>query len=310
MSVRSLFAHSHRLRSDINRDIIPTTNMSPSRLLRDLQSLMLMLFLISTGNCQTWMTELEYMNEIHRNDRPASASQQENYDPTRANPVRNITCIGDSLNFRLPMLGNFDPNQVSVHKICAKPQYGGGAPGEHAGAYCSEPPFQRYTGDIAFDRNVNADASRLLQNPRVLLACRYRCFCTWNLADRSLTQPKTNQRGGRFNVESRQSQNSYELRLDMDDDFTTWRRSHMGQFQARYVDTLRLLRQSQLSRESGHSPYRGMYDYISLDPANKIECSGDMPTFNLPPPYTHWDFTQSPNPVQKLCAMQLSGGAK
>ena len=230
--------------------------------------------------------------------------------PARANPVRNITCLGDSLNLRLPLLGAFNPNLVSVQKVCAKPQYDGGEHLQHAGGYCSEPPFPPYTGDISFDRNVDAGASRLLQNPRVLLACRYRCFCNWNVADTSI-QPKTNMRGRRFETESLQSQNSYELRLDIDDDFTTLRRDHNGQFGEMTVDTLKLLRQSQLSRERHHSPYRGMYDLISLDPGNKIVCSGDMPPFPLPRPFTPWDFiTLGPFPIQKLCATQLSGGAK
>ena len=302
------YSHTSLLR--ISAMGFPTLTMSPCRLLRDFRIFMFILFMISTGDCQIRMTKQQYLDTVRRNDRAAPG--WENYNPERANPLRNITCLGDSLDLRLPMLGDFDPNQVSVQKICAKTQYNGGEPDQHAGGYCSEPPFGRYSGDIAFDQNGPAKANSLLQNPRVLLACRYRCFCTWNVADTSV-QPKTIQRGRgrRLEIESLQSQRSYELRLDIDDDFFTLPGDHKGQFGETKVDTLRLLRQSQLKREAAQTPTQGMYDYISLDPGNKIVCSGDMPPFDLPQPYTARDYTaRNTDPVQKLCATQLAGGAK
>ena len=287
-------------------DMFCTSAMSLVCFFRDLQSLVVIFFIFKPGVAAVdWH---EFRLAVQQSDN--RATRYENLDPARANPVRNITCLGDSLHLRLPMLGDFDPNRADVQKLCAKPQYNGGSPGQNAGAYCTEPPFPPYTGDIAFDASSDARASKVLQNPRVLLACRYRCFCNWGVADTSV-QPKPIFRERRLNVQPRSSRLTYELQLDIDNDFTTPRERKRGQYGLMLVDSLRLLTQSQLSREGRYVPQDKLYDHISLDPGNRIQCGGDMPTFNLPPPYTHQDFIATgSNPVQSLCAMQLSGGAK
>ena len=236
-----------------------------------------------------------------------------NFDPAQANPIRNITCVGDDLALELPFPGDFDPNQVSTQKVCAKPQYNGGARGQHAGAYCYQPPFAPYAGDIAFDTSPGAEASSELQNPRVLLSCRYRCFCNWGLTDQS-HQPNAALLINQLEMQPRASEYTYKLQLDIDDDFITPRAQKMGKQGAVQVDSLGLVTRTQLVVEGQqlrpYVPYMP-HEYISLDPGNKIRCRGNMPTFRLPPPYTRQDFIDPDvDSIQYLCAMQLSGGNK
>ena len=250
----------------------------------------------------------DYWRIVQESDR--ATGRAENFDPARANPVRNVTCLGDSLDLELPMIGSFNPNQVTMQKLCAKPQYNGGARGQHAGAYCHEPPFEPFTGNIAFDVSPAADTSTHLQSPRVLLSCQYRCFCNWGLADLSV-QPKTLLHLTQLEVQPRKSANTYELQLDIQNDFTEPKARKMGKQGETWVDSVELITQTQLSVERRWPTYNEPYEDLSLDPGNKIRCRGAMPTFNLPRPYTNQDFTAfSLNPVQELCAMQLSGGNK
>ncbi len=250
-----------------------------------------------------------YLQAVRQYDN--AAGSVENFDPTQANPARNVTCIGDDLALELPMIGDFNPNQVSVHKLCAKPQYNGGARGQHAGAYCSDPPLSPYTGNIAFDSSPGAEASPMLQNDRVLLSCRYRCYCNWGLIDPS-RQPRANTMRYRLEVIPRVSNRTYELAIDRNDDFTTPRAQKMGKQGLTYVDSLELSTRSQLIAQDRRPRHRRPHTterHISLDPGNKIQCDNATPTFNLPPPYQRWEFVHpDTNYAQQLCAVQLSGG--
>lgn len=96
----------------------------------------------------------------------------ENFDPSWADPTGNIVCVGGSYDLKLSLLDGFDPNGLSIHKICAKPQYGGGARYQHAGAFCNfEDPDQEQLlynglrGDVVFDDSEFAETSIELQNP-------------------------------------------------------------------------------------------------------------------------------------------------
>ena len=285
---------------------VTTSTMPSSQYFGFLQSLLLILPNLSFRVESTRYED--YRQAVLEHD--YATGWAENFDPTQANPVRNVTCIGDSLDLQIPMIGGFNPNQVTLQKLCAKPQYNGGARGQHAGAYCYEPPFEPFTGDIAFDISPDAEASTQLQNPRVLLSCSYLCFCNWGLADTSI-QPKTRLHLTQLEVQPRTSESTYELQLDIEDDFTTPLAQKMGRQGTVQVDSLEIVTQSQLSVERQWPTHNEPYEDVSLDPGNKIRCGGEMPTFNLPPPYVHRDFTTlRTNPVQNLCAMQLSGGYK
>ena len=226
-----------------------------------------------------------------------------------ANPRNNITCVGQFPDLRLPLLQDgFDPNTASMQKLCAKTNYGGGAPGEHAGGYCwTRPGTFSYnhnntetTGDVGFDLSRAAHASTQLQNPRFLLACFYRCFCNYGL-DNPSNQPKS--KYAFFRTSMVRSLFSYELQLDLDNDFTTPRWLKSGKQGARRVKSIRVPERAELAQTEKPSGRLGR-EYITLDPGNEIECRGNLPSFVLPAPYTISDFGS----LQELCATQLNGG--
>ena len=68
---------------------------------------------------------------------PRSPYRYENYNPAEADPAGAIKCVGDRYDGELPVDEYFNPNTVSMQKLCAKPQYGGGSPGTHIGGWCS-----------------------------------------------------------------------------------------------------------------------------------------------------------------------------
>ncbi len=223
-------------------------------------------------------------------------------------PENNISCVGRFPDLKLPLLNDgFDPNNASMQQLCAKTQYGGSAK-HHAGGYCWARPgtFSYHsadndtTGDVGFDMSPIAQASTQLQNPRFLLACFYRCFCNYGLQDASV-QPKS--RYAYFRTSMARSLFSYELQLDLDNDFTTSQLLKMGKQGARRVKSTRVPERSELAQAKDPTSRMGRGS-ITLDPANEIECRGNLPNFVLPSPYTMSDFTS----MQELCATQLSGG--
>ena len=253
---------------------------------------------------------------------PNKPHEVENFDPAEADPLRNITCLGDSYDLELPMLGSFNPNGVSMQKLCAKPQYGGGAPGQHAGGWCVDPPGPQSrfhgvtTGTVAFDPGLGAQTNAQLQNSRFLLGCFYRCFCNHGLADTSV-QPRTEQTSGPklFDTLKRRSQKTYELEIDVVNDFTTPAEQKLGKRGTTRVDATSLWLFRQVDNSRGRGDRVNRRDDISLDEENYIECSGNLPSWNPPPPFlihpppnsnTTPDFASN----QELCAMQLSGGNK
>ena len=87
---------------------------------------------------------------------PLHPPNTENFDPAEANPMGAIKCLGDAYDQHLPIQPDgWNPNSVSMQKLCAKPQYGGGDADHHMGAYCQLAPhfsdaFSQ-TGLVAFD---------------------------------------------------------------------------------------------------------------------------------------------------------------
>lgn len=101
----------------------------------------------------------------------------ENFDPAQADPRKSITCVGSSYDLNLPNLGDFNPNLLTMQQLCPKPQFGGGLPERHVGGWCDSPALS--VPQLAFDINPAARLNSVLSNPRVYLACLYRCFCSF-----------------------------------------------------------------------------------------------------------------------------------
>lgn len=224
-------------------------------------------------------------------------------------PQRNITCVGTTPDLQLPIFENgFDPNQATMQELCAKPQYGGGLPGQHAGGYCFDRPQYLPIGEVAFDTGPSAHTSAILQNPRFMLACLYRCFCNYGLPAATAAHDDTSpvqQPRSDWPLYPRlieESHNTYELQLDINNDFTTSRFSKVGKQGKASVLSLVIYN----VEESNYTRYwnGGERTTLSLDPGNSIQCRGDLPSFVIPSPYTTADFTS----LQKLCATQLNGG--
>ncbi|KAL8895582.1 MAG: hypothetical protein Q9192_003547 [Flavoplaca navasiana] len=172
------------------------------------------------------------------------AAAAENFNPALADPRGNITCVGNSYDLELPVIGDFNPNGLTMQQLCAKPQYGGGLPGQHVGGWCEhwlleEGPFPRPPLNMAFDVSPAAIVNPLLANPRVFLACTYRCFCSYVVRPNS-AQPRishvANQYGRTFQAESNQT---HEIMEEVDDVFeTSWVQASRSWFNAwhRIVD--------------------------------------------------------------------------
>ncbi len=201
-----------------------------------------------------------------------------------------------------------------MQKLCAKLQYNGGPHGQQVGGYCIGQPTWFHTGEVAFDMSPAALANDHLQNPRLLLACSYRCFCNYRLTDTSI-QPKADRHS--FRTYFRQhSQDTYELQLDINNDFSTPRAQKMGKrgqtmvISASVVDYPELLTPQLWTQRGGgflsriNEYQEGRRTLLSLDPGNEIECNGDLPTFALPTPCTTADFAN----LQQMCATQPNGG--
>ena len=54
-------------------------------------------------------------------------------DPALLAERHNITCLGEAYDLELPLQEGWNPNTVSVQKLCAKTKYGGGPPGRNIG---------------------------------------------------------------------------------------------------------------------------------------------------------------------------------
>ena len=134
------------------------------------------------------------------------------------------------------------------------------------------------------------------------MECKYRCFCNDGVADRT-------QKPRRYPAASVgpkwPSSRTIEVALDNDpfaymiDEHQTW--GQRGQDFV-FIETLSAASQA-VSSDPGISnvPQRTAF---SLEADNEIICSGALPNFPLPSPYTLDDFGNN----QELCAVSLSGG--
>ena len=228
---------------------------------------------------------------------PFNPNQQENFDPAEADPKGNITCLGDAYELALPTWNGFNPNGISMQKLCAKTQYGGGPANQNVAGFCyylnSTPSDPR----LMFDPRPEAQANEVLSNPRVLLGCAYRCFCNHGVSDTSM-QPKRNPAVYKYHMGS---DDTYYLQIDVNDETTPPFYSKRGPFGHHQVDTLGLDSRPEV-RGVPIEPW--FWTEISLDPGNRIECYGDLPNFDLPTPFNRLDFRN----VQEMCAVALSDG--
>ena len=117
-------------------------------------------------------------------------------------------------------------------------------------------------------------------------------------------QPKASEDQVSLHIFSRTSAQTYEIALDVVDDFTTPRDSKRGSLGDIEVDAVHVPYVRELNPSTNLEHELGG-QYISLHPRNKITCDGPLPTFNIPAPYNETgDFEN----LQQLCAVQLSGG--
>ncbi|KAL9607165.1 MAG: hypothetical protein Q9167_007895 [Letrouitia subvulpina] len=235
----------------------------------------------------------------------------ENFNPADADPTGAIICLGDRSDLSLPRMGSsdprgpFDPMERTLQHLCAKPQYRGGARGQHAGGFCAPGTVNEFDKRaVVFDASPAAQISKELARPSFLLECWYRCYCVWN--DRGHQNIKSPidydvSLFTRWRLDTETKQISIPSR-----DWTPEVQGPAQEPQPGTALALRLITSlSQDELRSGHQPQPVTTD-ISLDPQNAIECDGPLPIWPLPapiglPPFLYHDLKQ-------LCVVNLDGG--
>ena len=245
----------------------------------------------------------------------SSLAPNDNTNPATADPTGNITCVGE-YDLALPLDAGFSPiypNGIPMQQLCAKTQFGGGQPGHHIGGWCQ---YGRYHSEVVFDLSVSAQINPVIANPRVMLACSYRCFCNYGLTTNAI-QPKYGD-----HAETWESDETYEIQVEVVDDFDIpWtedldenessnqvvipKLSHVGTAGKNPVQVAEVQTLSQ-QEHSLNSSAETQITYVSMDADNNVECHGFLPTFPLPIPYDRHDYST----LQELCAVQFSGGKR
>lgn len=216
-----------------------------------------------------------------------SPYHEENFNPAEADPWGAIKCVGERYDGELPIDDYFNPNSVSMQKLCAKPQYGGGSPGTHIGGWCSwrtirEPGRPRRTvWTKRFDLSYGAHVHPVLAQPRVMLACYYRCYCTDPLDDPS-SQPRADEETQDDPALSALlPAYTYQIKVDVVDDFDVPFDEHLGAnvlhtvpsfpvYALNQIDfTLRDRAREDTSPEEVGPPH---VPWISMLPENGITC--------------------------------------
>ena len=238
----------------------------------------------------------------------------DNFDPAQADPHYNISCLGTSYDLQLPSSPGFDPNEVTMQRLCAKPQFNGGKPYQHLGGWCNWYPTR---SKVVFDLSAAAQIHPFYANPRILLGCFNRCFCNFGLPPNTTSQPKAAPY-----MESWESDQTYEVQADVTDNFDAgWTFqmkpldsdnqvdvptiSHKGRQGSSLVSVAEVATFGQVERmEDRWADPR--IAYVSMDADNEIECHGVIPLWPFPPPYTRFDFST----LQELCSVSFFGGNK
>ena len=154
---------------------------------------------------------------------------------------------------------------------------------------------------VSFDlMNIGVKGNSLLAHPLFLIECKHRCFCNWQVEDRT-RQPAS------VGMDAPPWYGPRGIRLLHLDETPTFESIDHGYPIVPETDLAICLRFEKqvnvpLYEIDPHYDFDGCY---GLDPGNKIECrGGELPNFPLPGPYTIFDFRNN----QDLCAVANSGG--
>ncbi|KAI9888228.1 MAG: hypothetical protein M1814_000945, partial [Vezdaea aestivalis] len=241
---------------------------------------------------------------------PLAATQRLTYDPRNllpslASPWNAINCRnGDLPPFAYPP-DFILPRHLSLQQLCAQRQYGGGL--QNAGGYCAvntglneQRREQEIEGvdngfRVTFETSNTGDVNNGLHNPRLRAYCHQFCEC-------SGVRPSAQMRKSDLYVpafrlpEYGGLQNVYIIEPDDDD----------ALFPLPSVpfpsDTLFQTMLGQSWTEDNKVLTRYTYEYITLDPNNRIVCPQ---TAWLP---TQTDLEQVFDSQRALCATALDGG--
>ena len=230
----------------------------------------------------------------------------------------SITCVGNKYPLDLPLVAGFNPNELTMQQFCAKPQFGGGRPGQNIGGWCSTFSSDPTLWMVAFDISAEGEANTVLQNPRTMLACSYRCFC-----NRGLPENAAQPRAVRKPREAVADQ-AYEILIDSVDDFDEPWIQNIGPVILEDPSTNVIMplpknggddQQIWDSARVATRDYNGIASHFNHDGnpryvdtimalGNYIVCHGGLPNFPMPGPYSWSDF----NSMQALCSVQFFGG--
>ncbi|KAG8529631.1 uncharacterized protein KY384_005111 [Bacidia gigantensis] len=207
---------------------------------------------------------------------PDQPGVEENFYPGEADPKGKITCQGPPPSFRIPRTFGLqsDPNTWTLQELCAKPQYGGRGIHQHGGAYCYHYDTPNEAPRVVFDSSPIAQASPVLQNARMLAYCLLRCFCTYGItredAYHQIKPVRDMEFGNRILTPDEDSLGGMELG-DRFWDVVTYELPGASQLEAQ-----------QWQANHNMEPYNMIsYVGVSINPANTIECDGNVPPMAL-----------------------------
>ncbi|KAI9674223.1 MAG: hypothetical protein M1817_002041 [Caeruleum heppii] len=227
---------------------------------------------------------------------PSRPHTVENFDPAEADPQGGVTCLGPLPPWPLPVYPGFNPNTFSLQELCNKPQYGGKGPGRHLGGWCMWNRHPQSPGVWGVDRGVGALANaELASRTRLLLYCRQRCFCDFEVEDRS-HQPYRTARDYEVVSLPRWNFEIINVHVPSIDGLEPASRDAKPVYRLgtriRDQEEIHVFGQRLKSR------------WASINSVNDITCEGNLPEWPRMPSF------DSPNPptLQQLCAVQLSGG--
>lgn len=242
----------------------------------------------SSSTARLLLLTFHYVSSVLAAYNPGNPPRTENFDPAEADPLGNITCVGDSYAINLPSFGNFNPNSVTMQRLCAKPQYHGGLPGQHVGGFCASYYSNRaHKFGVHFDQSPGAQVRTELANPRILLGCLLRCSCD---AAHGLDPGLPDYQ--------KHSITTYETKIDIVDDFDVPVTQHNGQLDHKWVDAMVIRMKPQIG---GAMPTP---IFVSMDENNGISCRGNLPSFPLPRPIFAANFRS----LQEMCVVHHFGG--
>lgn len=224
------------------------------------------------------------------------------------------------------MINGFNLNLLSMQQICALPQYGG-MPDQHIGGWCDARSNQQM-GDwrLSFDISPASGANRLLANPRVMLACSYRCWCSRGRYHPSWDQPRVEPE-----ISETEEHKAHAITIDVVSDFFEPWQDHLDPSPQETIDqgeiidialplpedavgisdemvsSTRLYTKPYPWTASSRHPGPNIESkafYVAMNKDNRIQCWGDLPRFPFPGHYSQRDFQD----LQSICAVQSSGG--